>query len=66
MYKLNPKYLMFDAYDLSKPKLFLSDSESHNMLIMEGDTRRAFLEVLENKELSKEYYEVFKEYGIID
>lgn len=66
MYKLNPRYLMFDAYDLSKPRLFLSDVESHDTLIMEGDTRVAFLEVLENKESAKEFYEVFRGYGIID
>ena len=66
MYKLNSGYLMFDAYDLSKPKLFLSDVKSHDTLIMEGDTREAFLEILENKESSKEFYEVFREYEIID
>jgi len=66
MYKLKETYLFFDGKDLNNPKLFISDSTSHNTYIMESETREAFLEVLRNTENSDEYYEVFEEYGFFE
>lgn len=66
MYRLKETYLIMDGKDLTNPKLFISDSISHNTYIMEAETREAFLEVLNNTEKSKEYYEVFEEYGFFE
>ena len=66
MYRLKETYLFFDGKDMSVPKLFISDSESHNTYIMESDTRKAFLEVLSNTENADECYEVFEEYGFFE
>ena len=66
MYKLKETYLFFDGKDLANPKLFISDSITHNTYIMESETREAFLEVMKNDENSDEYYEVFEGYGFFE
>lgn len=66
MYKLKKVYLFFDAYNLTCPKLFLSNSVTHDTLIMEGETRKAFLSIMTNDKDAQEYFEVFKEYDFFD
>lgn len=66
MYQLRKTYLMMDGFDLKQPKLFLSDSVSHNTYIMEDATREAFLEILNNTENADSYYEVFEDYGFFE
>lgn len=66
MYKLKETYLFFDGKDLDNPKLFISDSITHNTYIMESETREAFLEVLKNDKNSDEYYEVFEDYEFFE
>lgn len=50
---LNNKYLYFDAFDLVNPKLFLSDTYSHDTLVLEGVTREMFLEILKGNQGEK-------------
>lgn len=50
---LNNKYLYFDAFDLVSPKLFLSDTYSHDTLVLEGVTREMFLEILKGNQGEK-------------
>ena len=66
MYKLKRTYLMMEGNDLKQPKLFLSDSISHNTYIMEGETMAAFLEILHNTENAEELYEAFEEYEFFE
>lgn len=66
MYELKKTFLIMDGIDLNPPKLFLSDSISHNTYIMEDETREAFLEILHNCENADNNYEVFKEYGFFE
>lgn len=58
---LNNKYLYFDAFDLVNPKLFLSDTHSCDTLVLEGVTRKIFLEILKGNQ-NKELVDYFCDY----
>lgn len=63
MYILKPHFILFDAFDLTIPKVYLSDTINHYTYIMDSETRIAFKSILNNDNDADANYEVFKEYG---